>query len=525
MVVNEQNDVLLGFVRATARHSGLRGDTLTSLFVTASTSLEAGTGASQIAFSAAALGGEDLLVAHEIGLLAAAAESGLTIASPTAADAALAILDGTSRDRTVRDESGTVWVQLPGVAGPLGALRLTPPPGGWDDAAGALAFAAAVGDELAFTVLRHWAERQHLDRSIALLEAQRHTHVGCFEWDIVADKVRWSDELFRIFGDEPQAFEPTFEEFLERIHEDDRDAVRASVYGAYEERRDYRIEERIVRPDGSVRQLASWGHVIVDEQTVPVKIIGSCQDVTEFRSAMETLATTERQLAEGHERRTRALELNDNVVQGLVSSLYALELGLADKATSALSGTLRAARSIIGDLLTTSGDDLDAVALVRSAPANSFLEPTLHVPPAPPPESGAQRIRVIIADDSSDIRLLTSLILSAEADFQVVAEARDGAEAVAQVRAHQPDMVLLDLAMPVLDGLAAIPQIRTASPGTMIVVFSGFNAGSAADEAISIGAHAYVEKGLIDVPLPQRLREIRGRAATEAPLVASTDAT
>jgi PAS domain S-box-containing protein len=527
VVVNEQMDLLLGFVRATARHSGLRGDTLTSLFVAASACLEAGTGASQVGFDAAPLVGEDLLVAHEIGLLAAAAESGLSTASPGAADAAAAMPDGTSTDRAFVDERGIVWVQLLGVAGPLGALRLTPPPGGWDDAAGALAFAAAVGDELAATVLRHWAERQHLDRSAALLEAQRHTHVGCFEWDIVADKVRWSDELFRIFGDEPQAFEPTFEEFLERIHEDDRDAVRASVYEAYEGRRDYQIEERIIRPDGSVRQLASWGHVIVDDQTVPVKIIGSCQDVTEFRAAMHTLAATERQLAEGHERRTRALELNDNVVQGLVTSLYALELGQADNATTALSGTLRSARSIIGDLLMTSGDDLDAVALVRSAPAHSYLESTPLAPPAPPPASDAQPIRVIIADDSSDIRLLTSLILSAEADFEVVAEAADGAEAVVRARAHQPDMVLLDLAMPVLDGFAAIPQIRTASPGTMIVVFSGFNAASAADEAIALGAHAYVEKGLIDVPLPHRLREIRRRITTDprpspAPTASST---
>lgn len=510
--MSEAQSLLLGFVQETARHSGVRGDSLASLFTAASACLKAGVATPQIALAATPLLGEDLLVVHEIGLLAAVEDSGLAILAPGPDDPGTDFVDG----------NGAAWMILPGISGPLAALRLAAPPGGWDDAGTSLRFARAVVDELAATVLRHWTERQHLDRAAALLEAQRHTHVGCFEWDIVADKVRWSDELFRIFGAEPQSFEPTFEEFLERIHEDDRDAVRASVYEAYEGRRDYRIEERIVRPDGSVRQLASWGHVIVDEQTMPVKIIGSCQDVTDFRAAMQELAATEHQLAEAQERRTRALELNDNVVQGLVTALYALELGLAPNATVALTGTLRSARAIIGDMLTTGGEALDAEGLVRSEPAHSFLAPGPVAAPEPTPVKAP--IRVVIADDSSDIRLLTSMILGAEDDFQVVAEAADGAEAIAQVRAHHPEMVLLDLAMPVLDGLSAIPEIRSASPDTVIVVFSGFSAGSAAQGALERGAHAYVEKGLLDVSLPALLREVRAQAAERPPLIAGSDA-
>ncbi len=518
--MGEHDELLLGFVRTTARHSGLRGDSLASVLATASACLMTGTGTPRIDVVAAPLAGENLLVVHEIGLLAALEESGLAIVTADRPEEVAAVPVWMAAEGPVVDEHGVARVFVRGVSGPLAAFRLAPPPGGWDEAGAALGFAGAVADELAVTLLRHWSERQHLDRSGALLEAQQHTHVGCFEWDIVANKVRWSDELFRIFGDEPQSFEPTFEEFLERIHEDDRAAVRASVYEAYEARRDYRIEERIVRRDGSVRQLASWGHVIVDKQTVPVKIIGSCQDVTDVRSAMRELALTERRLAEVHERRVRALELNDNVVQGLVTGLFALELGLADEATTALSGTLSAARSIIGDLLMTSGEDLDAAGLVRIRPARSFLNPA----PVAAAEAAADRapIRVVIADDSSDIRFLTSLLLATEADFEVVAEAADGLEAIHEVSVHQPDMVLLDLAMPVLDGLAAIPQIRDASPNTIIVVFSGFSAGSASQEALARGAHAYVEKGHIDVSLPAILREIRKRPATDPPLIAGT---
>ncbi len=524
--MSEYDRLLLEFVRTTARHSGLRGDSLASVLATASACLMTGTGTPRIDVVAAPLAGEDLLVVHEIDLLAAVEQSGLAIVPADRPEEATTVPAWMTAEGPVVDEHGVAWVLVRGVSGPLAALRLSPPPQGWDEGGAALGFAGAVADELAVTLLRHWSERQHIDRSGALLEAQRHTHVGCFEWDIVADKVRWSDELFRIFGDEPQAFEPTFEEFLERIHEDDRDAVRASVYEAYEGRRDYRIEERIVRPDGSVRQLASWGHVIVDAQTVPVKIIGSCQDVTDFRLAMHELARSERRLTEVQERRTRALELNDNVVQGLATGLFALELGLVDKATTALSGSLLAARSIIGDLLRASGEELDPAGLVRSRPAHSFLNshPVDAAEPAPATAPVGAPVRVVIADDSSDIRLLTSMLLAAEADFEVVAEAVDGVQAIHQVVVHQPDIVLLDLAMPVLDGLAAIPEIRVASPDTLIVVFSGFSAGSASQEALKRGAHAYVEKGLIEVSLPAQLREIRTRLATDRPLNAGADA-
>ena len=348
--------MFIGYLRDAAHHSALRGDTPADAIRRAVDALAAGTGTTGVQYRLGPLEGVDLLVAHELGLVDAMAEAGLT---PAAGD------DEPAAD--VLEDDGAAWLSLVGIDGQLGALRLSPPPSGWAPDGPELPFAADIVGELRDLLVRHWQERQHLDRSTALLEAQRHTHVGCFEWDIVADKVRWSDELFRIFGDEPQSFEPTFEEFLERIHVDDRDAVRASVYEAYEERRDYRIEERIVRPDGTVRHLASWGHVIVDEATVPVKILGSCQDVTDVRAAMAEVARSERRLAEAEERRAQAFELNDNVVQGLATALYALELGRTDEATAGLTGTIAAARSIIGHLLTGGGEStLPAGSCARS---------------------------------------------------------------------------------------------------------------------------------------------------------------
>ena len=77
-------------------------------------------------------------------------------------------------------------------------------------------------------------------------------------------------------------------------------------------------------------------------------------------------------------------------------------------------------------------------------------------------------IRVVLCDDTRDIRLLLSLALELAGGFEVVGEAADGSEAIAQVTAHQPDVVLLDLAMPVLDGLQALPHIRERAPGSLV---------------------------------------------------------
>lgn len=118
------------------------------------------------------------------------------------------------------------------------------------------------------------------------------------------------------------------------------------------------------------------------------------------------------------------------------------------------------------------------------------------------------RIRIALADDTSDIRLLLRVALEAAGDFEVVGEASDGREAIDVVERVQPDVILLDLAMPVMDGLQAIPEIRHASPRTVIVVLSGFGAATMAEEALQRGAHEYVQKGLSPSALFGRIRDL-----------------
>ena len=108
----------------------------------------------------------------------------------------------------------------------------------------------------------------------------------------------------------------------------------------------------------------------------------------------------------------------------------------------------------------------------------------------------AARCRIVIADDTPDIRTLLRWSIELDPRFQVVGEASNGAEALSLINSLAVDAILLDLAMPVMDGLQAIPQIKIASPSTRIVVLSGFDEQSMAGEALKRGADAYLEKGV-----------------------------
>jgi PAS domain S-box-containing protein len=125
-------------------------------------------------------------------------------------------------------------------------------------------------------------------------------------------------------------------------------------------------------------------------------------------------------------------------------------------------------------------------------------------------------LRVLIADDASAIRMLLRQILERSRAFVVVGEAADGEAAVRLASTEHPDLVLLDLAMPVLDGLEAIPLIRACSPETQIVVLSGFTAERMERKALDQGADAYIEKRDRPDKLLARLFEVSRRRAGEA---------
>lgn len=101
--------------------------------------------------------------------------------------------------------------------------------------------------------------------------------------------------------------------------------------------------------------------------------------------------------------------------------------------------------------------------------------------------------RVVIADDVAEFRELLRMCLPP--DFCVVGEASDGQEAADLALREQPDAMILDLSMPVKDGIEAIPEIKQNSPHTRILVLSGFTEASVSRKVLDLGADAYIEKG------------------------------
>ena len=102
-------------------------------------------------------------------------------------------------------------------------------------------------------------------------------------------------------------------------------------------------------------------------------------------------------------------------------------------------------------------------------------------------------IRAVVIDDTRDIRDLLSMVLT-RSGMEVVGEAGDGQAGVEVVRAERPDVVLLDLAMPIMDGVEALPIIRELVPDARIIVLSAF-AGAVKEQVLDWGADGYLEKG------------------------------
>ena len=106
----------------------------------------------------------------------------------------------------------------------------------------------------------------------------------------------------------------------------------------------------------------------------------------------------------------------------------------------------------------------------------------------------ADTIRVLLVDDHKVVRKGLRIFLSTTGDIEVVGEARNGAEAVEKTAEHRPDVVLMDLKMPVMDGPTAIKKIRTAYPDVQIVALTSFHDESLAQQALEAGAIGYVFK-------------------------------
>lgn len=180
---------------------------------------------------------------------------------------------------------------------------------------------AAINGRLTQEIARREKTQAQLSkRERQLSEAQRLANLGSFEWDLDKGNLHWSDELFRIYGLEPQSRKPSLANYLVRVHPDDRLRARRSIQTAIRKREPYSFDERIIRADGEVRTLHSQGEVISTDGTggeSSLRLVGFCQDITDRRQAedmwkrYETIVNTARDFLTLVDRRYRHEAVND----------------------------------------------------------------------------------------------------------------------------------------------------------------------------------------------------------------------
>jgi PAS domain S-box-containing protein len=128
---------------------------------------------------------------------------------------------------------------------------------------------------------RRFVEERLRQSEALLAEAQHLARIGSWNLDLSNWSIQWSDEQYRLFGLEPREVSPTYARFLQLLHPDDRDVLRAVTAKARRDHQPFEYTFRAVHPDGTVRVLRSRGKVAVDEHGMPTRLFGMLQDITE----------------------------------------------------------------------------------------------------------------------------------------------------------------------------------------------------------------------------------------------------
>ena len=130
-------------------------------------------------------------------------------------------------------------------------------------------------------------------------------------------------------------------------------------------------------------------------------------------------------------------------------------------------------------------------------------------------------IRILVVDDHPMLRQGLVSALEDEADFEVVGSASSAEEAVAQAGSLQPELVLLDLELPGMSGVEAIPQLAVASPDSRVLVFTAYDTDERVLTALRAGAKGYLLKGATAADLAQAIRAVAGGGSALEPHVAA----
>ena len=133
----------------------------------------------------------------------------------------------------------------------------------------------------------------------------------------------------------------------------------------------------------------------------------------------------------------------------------------------------------------------------------------------------ADKARVLLVDDHALLRTGVAKIINQEPDLHVIAEAENGVEAIAAFEKHQPDVTLLDLRMPVMEGVEAVKQIRARDPRALVIVLTTYDRDDEISQALKAGAKAYVLKDIAADDLVNCIRNVLAGKTYIAPAAAA----
>jgi CheY-like chemotaxis protein len=365
-----------------------------------------------------------------------------------------------------------------------------------------------------------------------LATAQRVARLGTWEWDLGAREMVWSKQLYRLLGREPETSVPSFETFLASIHPEDRQRVHAGLLKAGSTGQAYRIEFRVTV--GGARPRAILAHIEVgrDPDGRTRRLIGSALDISELRWEEELMRrarpargprggdrpgdlhkangtppmTTAGEDSEGHGTEDRigsggphagaAFDWREFQEIASLDRLYGLfsireRLGYQGGGVELQGGPGGVGLPAPSDAVTFSlgaephsGGGADAS--VRKAERHEV---------AAAPTGSPRAIRLLVVDDHAVLRQGLVHLLQEESGIEVVGEAADGEEAVRLASELRPDVVLMDVTMPRLDGVEATLLIVAANPGIRVIGLSMHEDAAMAAAMLRSGAVTYLTKG------------------------------
>lgn len=186
-----------------------------------------------------------------------------------------------------------------------------------------------------------------------MVDTQGVAHLGTWEWDVTEPNAVWSAELYRIYGLTPETYTPSYEAYLTKIHPDDKQRVMEATNRVFQEHVPYSHDERVFRPDGSMRYLHTWAFPVLDDDGKLRKLVGVCQDITDRKEA-----------------EAEVLRLNESLERRVAERTLTIERSLRDLEAfqAMLSHDLRAPLSVIAGSCTLL--EYDRAQLPASATQN-----------------------------------------------------------------------------------------------------------------------------------------------------------